>query len=486
MTLFSPPAAKRPRLLLLLSSGWAVRNYVRSGFLEQLDPHFEIVLGIPSGDAGFEAELTGAGRGFIHVPRVTLPPAVAHVNALLVHSDNARLDFWDQPLIDWVAILQPRWKRPYHRLRPLIARALAWRPVYEALRARERRWLAGQEWQASTVAAFDAVAPDVVMSTSPFELGELPFVSLASRRGVKTLTTLVSWDHLTHRGRWLGDYDHYMVWSPLMADDLRRHRPDIPADRITIVGSPQFDFHVRKDCHWSREAFFARVGLDPSRPLITYGSEAVEWNFPDEPEVVARLWQAIEDGRIAGRPQLLVRLHPHDLSDRFERLIPRCPGLVVSRPWRPDPSRYWWFTPQLDDLALLANTMRYSDLTINLASSLTLDAAIFDRPVINVAFTTTPEDPRASRVPYTHLGAHYKRIVERGAVRLVFTFDELIAAVDRYMRDPSSERGGRRAAVEAICGLVDGGAARRTADAVLAQAGIVPATRAPDLAAVGR
>lgn len=468
-------AAQRYRLLLLVSSGWGVRNYVRSGFLERLDPYFDIVLAIPSGDGDFEDELRRARRSFVFLQPATLPPSIAHVNSLLVQTDNWRLGFWDAPLTEWVTILQPKWKRPYHRLRPWAARALALPFLYEALRRREQRWLDGHEWPDATKAVFEQASPEVVMSTNPFDLSELPFVSLAKRKGLPTLASFVSWDHLTHRGRWLADYDHYLVWSRLMADDVRRHRPDIPSDRITVVGSPQFDFHVRADCEWTRAEFFRRVGLDAARPLITYGPEPVEWNFPDEPEVVARIWQAIRDGRIPGNPQLLVRLHPHDLSDRFERLVSRCPGLVVSRPWRPDPERYWWFTPQIDDLALLANTMRHSDLTINLASSLTLDAAIFDRPVINVAFTTAPEDPRASRVPYTHLGAHYKRIVERGAMRLAFSFGELIDAVNDYMKQPEADRAGRRAAVEAICGTVDGRSTERTAAAVMAFAGGAPA-----------
>ena len=56
---------ERPRLLLLISNGWAVRNYVRSGFIELLEPEVDITVMMPPGDAAFEAEMHARGLGVV-------------------------------------------------------------------------------------------------------------------------------------------------------------------------------------------------------------------------------------------------------------------------------------------------------------------------------------------------------------------------------------------------------------------------------------
>lgn len=175
------------------------------------------------------------------------------------------------------------------------------------------------------------------------------------------------------------------------------------------------------------------------------------------------IMDAIRAGRIRGNPQLLVRLHPHDVTGRFEPLKQRYPELILQTPWPHTTSHSWWFAPSLDDLALQSNTLRHSAVLINTASSMTLDAAIFDTPIVNVAFAPRPSDPLHRRVPHYHQSKHYSRVYQTGAVRMAFSLEELIAGINAYLEAPSLERLQRRQVVDQICGPVDGKSIERLA-----------------------
>lgn len=457
---------RRPRLLLLISCGWAVRNYLRSGFLDVLKPEVDIIVMVAPGDAPFGDEVRAMGVRVEHLRPRSLPRRLGSLNGLLVNADNYRLGFWDRYLWRWTLALQPAWKRPYLCLKGMIGRFISFSPFYEIARWLEAQWLRTLPRNHPYEALFAEICPDIVLSTDPYSLQELPVSILALQRGLPTLAAIVSWDNLSYKGHLLAQYSHYVVWGDMMKEDLLRHWPGLRPEQIFVTGSPQFDFHQREDLVWGREQFFARIGGDPRRKLVTYAAN-VEQIFPDEPEVVAQLWEAIQQGRVIDRPQLLVRLHPHDANQRFEALRARCPGLLLSRPWPYRADRFWWFTPGVDDLALLANTLQYTDVNVNMGSSITLDSAIFDKPVVNVAFTTSTRDPRAQRVPHAHESTHYRRVVSCQSVRMAFSLNELIDGINAYLKFPELDRAGRQRVVQWICGPADGTAYRRIADCVL-------------------
>ncbi len=457
---------RTPVLLLLVSCGWAVRNYLRSPFLAEMRPLMDVVVALPPGDDDLESELREVGIRVVALPPSALPRGLGTLNGLLVIADNHRLGFWDAHLWQWMIGLDPPWRRLLRRTQIGAAWVLALSPLYQIARRVEAQWFSRVAQRAPIRDLCSSINPDVVLSTNPFDLREIPVSVHALGRNVPAIAALESWDHLTHKGHPIADSSRFIVWGAQMAEDLLRHRPDLRSDRIVTAGSPQFDFHRRDDLTWTRADFFRRVGGDPERPLITYAADT-EITFPDEPEIVRQLWSAIERGEIAGRPQLLVRPHPHDVTGRFEALRAQCPGLLITLPWTVNPARHWWFAPALDDLALLSNTLRYTDVSINLAGSMTLDAAIFDKPVVNVAFTTAPDDPRACRVPFSQYGAHYSRVMKWGAARRVTSAEELLQVINMYLEHPELDRSQRHHLVRRLCGQVDGQACRRIARCVV-------------------
>ncbi len=459
---------QRPRILLLISLGWAVRNFLRSEFIGLVNEFADIVVLISPGDESLERELRQAGHRVEPLIKCRYPRRYTSINGFLTAAHNRRTGFWDTALWKYLLSHSTPLKRCYLELLRLSTRPLSRSPYYEYLSAVNYRLLADLKLERSYESLFEQVQPNLVISTHPFSLDELPVTLLAKQRGIATMGVILSWDNLCYKGPLPVEHDYYPVWGETMRAELLMHKPHLADERIIVVGTPQFDFHLRPDLVWSREEFFARIGGDPSRRLITYGGD-VSLVFPDEAEFVARLWRAIEDGKVQDHPQLLVRLHPHDNTDRLEEVRRRCPGVLISRPWPYDPRRFWWFTPELEHLALLSNTIRYSDVGLNVSSTITLDFAIMDKPIISIAFPGAEGNRKPGYVCYSYDIYNYRKVIELGAARLSKSFDQMLGNINFYMENPSADRAARRELVRSVCGPVDGRACQRMADAVAAQ-----------------
>jgi hypothetical protein len=110
----------------------------------------------------------------------------------------------------------------------------------------------------------------------------------------------------------------------------------------------------------------------------------------------------------------------------------------------------------------LADTLHHSDVVLNVASTLAIEASIFDTPVINIGFDGQPGSN--SRLMEWHYGStHFQKVVRSGAVRIAQSADEMIALINQYLIDPSLDAAGRRRIVEDQCAFTDGRSAGRVA-----------------------
>jgi CDP-glycerol glycerophosphotransferase (TagB/SpsB family) len=126
----------------------------------------------------------------------------------------------------------------------------------------------------------------------------------------------------------------------------------------------------------------------------------------------------------------------------------------------------------MDDMLRLAETMCYSDVIINVFSTIVLDAIAFDTPVVGVAFDgkTTKDyyDSNRSHYDWTHV----KPIVRSGAIRVAYDMDELVDGVNSYLENPSLDAQARmKVRKEQMLGL-DGKSSRRAGQAVLRLMGL--------------
>ncbi|HXI30351.1 MAG TPA: CDP-glycerol glycerophosphotransferase family protein, partial [Vicinamibacterales bacterium] len=254
-------------------------------------------------------------------------------------------------------------------------------------------------------------------------------------------------------------------WNDLMKQQAIEYH-GYQADGIRVAGTPQWDLYFGAPITQPRDVFFRQIGADPARRLVTLTTTPREL-YPHHDHVLRVLAEAARSGAWRHDAQILVRLHPRD--DRaayaaFERM----PQVIIEKPFRST-------VRAGDGLAIdvtaenqrhLANTLRHSDVVVNVASTIAIEAAIFDTPVVNISFDGETPSPWARSARRYYRFTHYVNITRHGAVRVAETPSQLVDYVGRYLDDASLDRDGRRRVVEEQCQFTDGRASCRVADFV--------------------
>jgi hypothetical protein len=175
----------------------------------------------------------------------------------------------------------------------------------------------------------------------------------------------------------------------------------------------------------------------------------------------------VRSGRLKGSPSVVLRPSPADEGSRYDQVRREYPELLYSPPiWVHSEQGAWdRVLPLPEDTALLANLTHHCDVNVNLASTMTLDFGIHDRPVVNIAFDV--RHPPVFGVPlweHFYRFEHYRPVVEFGAARFARSSQELAEHINAYLENPALDRAGRRQLVELEVAEPLENASRRTLD----------------------
>lgn len=310
---------------------------------------------------------------------------------------------------------------------------------------------------------FDEYKPDLVVVPSITSDDESLALRQAKARGIRTVGMVRSWDNISvNKGNIRVMPDKLLVHTDILKWELE-HFADADPRTVEVVGMSHFD-HYFKKAPMSREAFMQKIGGDPKKPLVfvtLIGLSAADLDR----HLVSVLEKGIRERADLKDVQLLVRSHPNEdkavdfvdstITHVNKPLMVSFPGKLTDRE----------FTPE--DIDLLANALYHSAIVINTQSTTTIDAAAFDKPVINVAFDEVPGKPYLKSIRRFYDYTHYLPILASKGVRLAHAESELLDLVALYLKDPNLDHDGRRAMLlEQNGGHADGSASRRTVDAI--------------------
>jgi hypothetical protein len=192
----------------------------------------------------------------------------------------------------------------------------------------------------------------------------------------------------------------------------------------------------------TRAETLAAYGFEASARLVIYATGAPV-HCPDEPDFPRVLADVVASGRIENL-RLLVRLHPRDSKERYASLADR-PGVVVAAPGRRTTGYPDSWSPTVADHVHYAALMRHADVVVNIASTVALDAAACDTPVVHVRFDPGGEHPFLDSVERLFHYTHTKRLMTCGASYVARSAAELEDAVVRAIERPSELAAERRA-----------------------------------------
>lgn len=308
----------------------------------------------------------------------------------------------------------------------------------------------------SVINLFKKYRPDLLFSTDPLFFDEVYYLEYAKKSGIKSISLIMSWDNLTARGVLPVLSDYLIVWNEIIKQEAINIY-NFNSANIFIGGIPQFDLYFHDDKIPSRENFFNSIGADPSKKLIVYttGSPTL---LPGERQIIDIFCSDYLNGKIKGSTQLLIRLNPRDSIEKYSNLMKK-PGIFFDLPGRPNRSFRDFWNPSFEDVRHLAATLKYADVLLNMCSTISIEAAIFDTPVINVNLD--------KKLSIFYLYTHFSRIINTGGTRLAGTREELIDIVNMYLNDPGLDRNGRKKIVAEQCYYTDGFAGKRIANYII-------------------
>lgn len=455
-------------VFITITRGFIVRNILRSGVLEHLlNSSYKVVIFVPLPKGKTEipayltSEFTGPNLSIVGVPE-NVPRGYSlfgRVGSFLLntHSSRAYSQIGNDKkigrnkyikYIDWtvIAILS---NIPF--LKSFI------------------RWIEGHFFLPKSYRTyFETYTPSVVFSTSVISKFDIFFMKEARRRGIPTVSMVKGWDNIS-KSLYRFVPDLFLVQNERMKKTAHELQ-GIPLEKIVVTGFPQFDWYKRPEILLSREEFMRSIGLDPTHKLIMHGSVG-SWG-PQEHIFINDVISCIETpGALPYESSLVIRPHFSNLGTHPLSVYGSNPRIHVDSAMSYSDFFIDHWDPDMENIRYFTNLIFHCDVLINFTSTLTLDAACADRPIINPQYGALI-DPNSGEdiTQLFYTTSHYRWVLETGAVTVVKNKEELLEALKEGLLQPEKKRSQRERLVRELCFKADGLSSKRIADAVIALA----------------
>jgi CDP-glycerol glycerophosphotransferase (TagB/SpsB family) len=240
----------------------------------------------------------------------------------------------------------------------------------------------------------------------------------------------------------------------------------IEVSSVVVTGIPHYD-HYFHPAPTPKYTFFAEMGLVLEKPLILFAPIGDRYIRDNHVDVAALTELSKLDANI------LVRLPPMDVVN-FEGFESQGAHVVFqttgTRSWKKEQGEGASKSNEISrkDEQTLIDALSYADVVVVGQSTIVIDAAAFDKPVVLTCFDVDKRDYFDSVRRYFDY-EYYDSIHASGGARLAKTREELVPLVEAYLRDPSLDRAGRKRLIEDQAWNTDGNAVSRLVDVLISK-----------------
>lgn len=451
------------RIVAILPRGEAIRNFVYSGALTELSKYCELtILSIKPNDYIFE-KLHSDFSNVLLLNKYDEQAPVRYIREII---DTAHGHWLNSNASQSRTLLRNREATNITEKIKLFSKKLISYPFastrgLEFLDKVEN--ITGEMFRATEdyIQLFKALKPDLIFNGSQVHNKiSLPVIHAAKTLNIPTSTFVFSWDNLTSQGRIYPQYDYYIVWNEYLKKELLRIYQQLSSQQILVTGTPQFDFHFRGEFHWTRETYCSEIGADPKRPIVLYTTGMAN-HVIGEPAIIEIIADILHEIAHTPPPQLIVRIYPKGPQSCFDDLKKNRNDILF-------PEVQWeqnYLTPHYEDLYHYTNSIRHADIGINIASTVSLELCMFDKPVINVNFLP-PNFDISKDFDYRNYYKfeHYRSIVESGAIDIAESKEHLKALIIKWLANPDKKSSERKSLIQKFFGdTLDGKSSSRIA-----------------------
>ena len=325
------------------------------------------------------------------------------------------------------------------------------------------------------------INPDLVITSS---LGTFSYdeyiLRISKKLKIKTCACILSWDNSTTRGYPRAIPDKIFSWTEIMKKELVNFS-DIDPNIITVSGVPHFDNYYNKN-KFNKKDFLKKINLPTDKKIIliiTKGPSTFQFN----PNICDLVSKAISTKKI-DNAHIIVRIHPlfyqidknkeiefQSALDVFNEIKKKYNCLTINYP--NITSNNINFEMHFEEQHFLKNLILSSDLIINIYSTVNIEGAILDRPLINIDFDNfKPMYEWSKKYKRQNLSIdrnldHNLRIMRYGGISNVKSEKDLINEINNYLSNPERKKNERKVIAVKEGGPYKGSSGRNIAHQII-------------------
>ena len=430
-----PRVSWRPRIALLLSEGQAIRTFLLTDVCERLAAWAEIFVLSPY---DIENEVVGLGPRVTYLPmpilrRNRFDYAVGYLGYVQTESPTS---------LKFAQRLEENLQKALKAEEPVSTSLRTWQIArtyqspegYLALYCWSLRYFAHTYCLKEAMSLLNTLDADLVFNTSLVNWSSRLWTRAAALNGLPIVSNVISWDNMSTKTLIDEFVDKFLIWSDEMDEDFATSLPFVRDKSRAIVGSPQFEPILQGRGLVTRQEFLGRYGLAAEKKLILYttGSKTL---FPREAECLDRLLEHWREN-LSDHANIMVRMHPKDRQGRYQEVMAKFPEVPFTSAGQTLADQDEW-VPKCEDVALLVNQLHHCDVIVNVASTMTLEGFVIDKPSINIGFSLGLSVSARYPMEDYYKSRHYRDIVDTGAARLVEDYQQLFTAIDDVLNRKS-------------------------------------------------
>jgi CDP-glycerol glycerophosphotransferase (TagB/SpsB family) len=208
----------------------------------------------------------------------------------------------------------------------------------------------------------------------------------------------------------------------------------------------------REKLEKSREKFYRNLDIDPRKKVLLFCASG--WLSPNDEDFILMIIKAVKDKKISENIHIHIRMHPK--YDSILNKVKDSEFVTIDRPFSylKGNLNSWIFNKK--DMVNWYNSIFHSAMVINVASTMSIDAAVLNRPVICLKFDGYKKISYAESISRYYKREHYANLVKTGGIILVENEKELIDTINYYLEDDTRNEEGRRKIIKQQAYKLDG------------------------------
>lgn len=429
--------SKKLRVIIPILGQGSVVHIIRTGILDGMKEYCEPVIVLSWNDQSLTAELQSKSY------EVHLLPEYRVSDAYIALRQQINAWYLNTVLKSASTRIQEKYMEQYmprkKRIKKFLSRArqrakqVLQPHHYKKLLAKEAALITSEKTYRIHKEWFASLNGEGLFTVTPFIQQVELIARIAHEKKIPVIASIHSFDNVTKRDWPAFAFDHYIVWNKYNKAELQRIHAGLSDDDITIAGAPQFDFHFVKP-QITKAEWCAAMNIPAGKKIILYAG-GPQTLFPNETQYLRHLSDAFENGIINDDAIIFFRSHPLDDMQRWKKNISAKNIIFDEAPSGTEKKDHTNVLHK--DVEQLMNTLRYTDLHINLCSTISVDGSAFHKPQIGPAYDETPGFS-SYLLKQMYQQEHYLPIMKTGSVQLADSKKKLIELVNEALASPEN------------------------------------------------